>query len=760
LVFTLVIALGSILTPGQNSIWVTPAYADTVDVYGAEGYPGETVNLSNVASGSGDYLTLEQNAWGGYGGQGDNSHSAGQGGNASSILSTQLPNWSTGTLSTSYTVRAQGGAGGSGNAYSSANGGVGGDAQAGFYFTGSGSFAGAAIATGGAGGDTLGNGSIGGAGGQATLGPVYGESTDGGAVDVSGTANHGWGGSAGGGYIYSAASGANGASIILSNVVDGKTTGSLTISQAAAAGSGGGVNYGSGNGGQAGSAESTLSYTKNVSYLKLYTYAAGGSGGSAGYYYLNDGGDGADGQSGTAFTDATNTGGAARAEAIAGGGSGGSSVYGGTGRGGTADATARATSTTSYVEAAARATGGDGGWSMNGSQGGAGAAATSTAQATSAAPIHGGDNNWYAGSVTSDAIGGDGGHSQDGSGGAGGTATAESTFTYTYTGSESAGGSVSAGAQGGAGVQSQNSSGGAGGDATATATGYAPNDGLSVSSGAGGGVGGYSYTGNHGQGGAALATSTGTAATGLVSSDARSYAGPSGTGPTAVVVAQAGAIIANGGTSVSVSGTNEGSINKNLGDAHGRQAAAFGTVLPSQDSFITVMASNAQVQAAFAENSQVLGYGVLGRTAASSSDITYNSSLTYGYNLAAISNPRHLLVGLLDSSFSGSNTDFQLDFQIWGGKPEPLYNLTFTSPDDALRFFDDRVLDLGLLTNLPTSYGTLDLSFRYTLVAAEGASFNFNFIEGSGSPVPIPASVLLLGSGLLGLAGWRRFKKS
>lgn len=61
--------------------------------------------------------------------------------------------------------------------------------------------------------------------------------------------------------------------------------------------------------------------------------------------------------------------------------------------------------------------------------------------------------------------------------------------------------------------------------------------------------------------------------------------------------------------------------------------------------------------------------------------------------------------------------------------------------------------------------GTLNLNHLWLYVNNGGVPFaladgTFGSLTVSNSPVPIPGSVLLLGSGLLGLAGWRRFRKS
>ena len=70
------------------------------------------------------------------------------------------------------------------------------------------------------------DGGTGGNGGQATLSKVYGESTGGGTVNVYGQAIGGSGGEA-----YNGGDGGRGASLSLTNAVDGKTSGDLYLAQ-------------------------------------------------------------------------------------------------------------------------------------------------------------------------------------------------------------------------------------------------------------------------------------------------------------------------------------------------------------------------------------------------------------------------------------------------------------------------------------------------------------------------------------------------
>jgi len=76
---------------------------------------------------------------------------------------------------------------------------------------------------------------------------------------------------------------------------------------------------------------------------------------------------------------------------------------------------------------------------------------------------------------------------------------------------------------------------------------------------------------------------------------------------------------------------------------------------------------------------------------------------------------------------------------------------------------DQEALYINLLTG--SSGSTLDLNGYWLYVFNSGDYFPladglYNDIMVTGSPVPLPGSLLLLGSGLLGLAGWRRFRRS
>jgi hypothetical protein len=189
---------------------------------------------------------------------------AGDGGDAKS----QSSAIARGNSSVSVFDRATGGVGGSTAPLSGeapTDGGHGGSASA----SATGSNAGSeavevlAVAKGGGGGSASGPDRRGGDGGEASLGPVTGSSSEGGRVQVRGQAI---GGAGGGG-----AQGGKGASVSLDDAVTGQTSGELILIQEVHGG-------GAGRGvlGAAGDASSRLRFETSSSSLELVSWAFGG----------------------------------------------------------------------------------------------------------------------------------------------------------------------------------------------------------------------------------------------------------------------------------------------------------------------------------------------------------------------------------------------------------------------------------------------------------------------------------------------------
>jgi hypothetical protein len=226
------------------------------------------------------------------------------------------------------------------------------------------------------------------------------------------------------------------------------------------------------------------------------------------------------------------------------------------------------------------------------------------------------------------------------------------------------------------------------------------------------------------------------------------------------VVANATAPIANG-TSVAEASANIDKPIRNLAEAQGKQAVAYGIDLPNRSSLDPLFSQNQKVSTSITPDKTVLGYGVLGGTA--SIDPSFNSSIYYSVNISGISNPQHLFVGLLDNSFTGPGFD-SLEFSI-SASGQQLFDQTF-NPTQAQGFFDDKILDLGLLTDITEGGTNLELIFVSTLTGSNNSGFYFNFVFAdptksvrvADTTVPLPPSVFLLGSGLLGLGavGWWR----
>ena len=104
---------------------------------------------------------------------------------------------------------------------------------------------------------------------------------------------------------------------------------------------------------------------------------------------------------------------------------------------------------------------------------------------------------------------------------------------------------------------------------------------------------------------------------------------------------------------------------------------------------------------------------------------------------------QHLLLGFVSASFADGFDTLELSITNNG---VGLFSRLFTSADDAMLFFNDHVLDLGLF-----GAGAQDVRVSSTYSYFQPGAFAFNYVVGSGagvSPVPEPSSWLMLALGL------------
>ncbi len=121
--------------------------------------------------------------------------------------------------------------------------------------------------------------------------------------------------------------------------------------------------------------------------------------------------------------------------------------------------------------------------------------------------------------------------------------------------------------------------------------------------------------------------------------------------------------------------------------------------------------------------------------------------------------------GAHSSTFYGS----VLNFAFQGTTPTGTVTGTVKSFDGNIHWYYGYDTDLGNpALGIPagmTSLATLGLSDTsnfigtYTVTGHGDHSVNYS-LSGTFTAVPLPSTLLLLGSGLLGLAGWRRLRKS
>jgi hypothetical protein len=187
-------------------------------------------------------------------------------------------------------------------------------------------------------------------------------------------------------------------------------------------------------------------------------------------------------------------------------------------------------------------------------------------------------------------------------------------------------------------------------------------------------------------------------------------------------------------------------------DAHGVAARA---AAPAAAEAHAALADNPTAATAFAGGS-VWGIGDFsGRSIAEGEDghlFEAFDSLTaissYTFDISAIANPQHLLLGLLDSDLAGDSIG-NFHFSV-AGEGTTFFEHDFGGAD-FLSFFDDRVFDLGTWANLVGTDGLLNLDVAFSGYVPE---IEFAFGAGAaGVPTAVsePSALALLLAGTLGL---------
>jgi hypothetical protein len=135
--------------------------------------------------------------------------------------------------------------------------------------------------------------------------------------------------------------------------------------------------------------------------------------------------------------------------------------------------------------------------------------------------------------------------------------------------------------------------------------------------------------------------------------------------------------------------------------------------------------------------------------------VTAISSVTYTLDRLRLGN-QDLMLGLLDSSFTGSGFD-SLEFRVVEDGTT-IRDLLFPNLAAATSFFNDKVLDLG--SPIGDSSSPLALRFDLLLTASKvGDGFTTDFLVAS---VPEPSGVVMLGTALAGLSAivWFRRRRT
>lgn len=764
---------------------ITPftVYSATISLtgdYGINGFNGVsgTPGTSAGAGGSGgsvsviaDVVTDASNTAsavggsGGFGGSGGYGYSgtsggdggdSGGGGNASAAASTSVLSGSAFTTAT-----AQGGNGGQSGVAGGAitpdlygldgSGGNGGSAFAEGTAIGSDSALVTVNAQGGTGGILRSSyvgavGATAGNGGAATLGTVYGESTNGGYVDVRGTAR---GGSGGQGWTSTQGFGAggNGAGSTLLNAVDGNTTGQLRLEQTAIGGSAGQVE--NGFNGIAGNAASSLTKQTSSWSLALDVNAIGGNGSS------RSGSSGKAGPGGSAEVNVNgrNDSGSlyAKATATAGwGGSGGAGSNGGDGASASTVVVGETVGDVQRIDLNGVAYGGRGGSAGIGRFGGNGGNATSNtygrALGNSVVFVSDRADGGNAGSVGS-AIGnvGFGGYGGDAISTAiatnNGTATVDArSFAYAGNGGPAGIGGISGRAGNALSVAQGTGQGAVYASSFADSTAYFED------------LGGNTRASSQAIGASGNAVAKASTEDYLFEANAQATATVAGNLTTGTIA-----------TSRAEAGISFGEPNYTTADAMNGHSVALATLLPNNATMDAIVAGNPNIQANLGYgNGDSLMVGLLGGAysdgGAEDALATYSALLNFRIDMFELGSQENLLLGLYNPYGLGNGFD-SLHFlvQVEGSS---FIDETFTDMNTAFDYFNDNTLDLGLWSSYING-ADLDLTISLDLTAqniGDGFGFGMGLSNATMSAVPVPSAIWLFCSGLIGLIGIARRK--
>jgi hypothetical protein len=183
-------------------------------------------------------------------------------------------------------------------------------------------------------------------------------------------------------------------------------------------------------------------------------------------------------------------------------------------------------------------------------------------------------------------------------------------------------------------------------------------------------------------------------------------------------------------------------------------AGAVGDPLPSDVLATSAGKPNVIRGLGIGRGGQQLGLAELGGlypTSSSGGSAVFFSTVSFEFDPTALGTP-DFAVGLQDGQLSGNGFDL-LDFEVLVNGL-PAVQRMFTNPDSALAYFDDQVLNLGVLD--PGSDGLIDLTFDLSLtghIAGDGFAIDLGVAN-----VPEPRSVVLLATGLALVFGLARLR--